>query len=84
MCTSLRSVSSSVLVAKGSCWEVLQVTPCSVYLWLESRAERINISYSMHSAIAPDRHSASEERVDSSSVLVAKVSSLPKRHLVWY
>ena len=28
----------------------------------------------MDSAIAPDRHSASAERVDTSSVLVAKVS----------
>ena len=34
----------------------------------------INVSYRMDSAIAPDRHSASAERVDSSSVLVAKVS----------
>ena len=49
---------------------------CSLqYLWLdsESRAERRN--FSMDSAIAPDRHSAAAERVDSSSVLVAKVSS---------
>ena len=55
---------------------VLQFTPCgaSVYLWLESRAEIINVSYRMDSAIAPDRHSAAAERVDSSFVLVAKVS----------
>ena len=43
--------------------------------WLESRAEiLIYVLYSMDSAIVPDRHSASAERVDSSSVLVAKVS----------
>ena len=34
----------------------------------------INVSYRMDSTIAPDRHSASAERVDSSPVLVAKVS----------
>ena len=34
----------------------------------------IEASYRMDSAIAPDRHSASAERVDSPSVLVAKVS----------
>ena len=34
----------------------------------------INVSYRMVSAIAPDRHFASAERVDSSSALVAKVS----------
>ena len=35
----------------------------------------INVSYRMDSAIAPDRHghSASAERLDSSSVSVAKV-----------
>ena len=33
----------------------------------------VNVSYGMDSAIAPDRHSASAELVDSSSVLVAKV-----------
>ena len=33
----------------------------------------INVSYCMDSAIAPDRHSASAERVDSSSVLVANL-----------
>ena len=48
----------------------LQFTPCDVYIWLESRAEIINVSYRMDSAIAPGRHSASAERVDSSSVLV--------------
>ena len=53
---------------------VLQFTPYSVlvyYLWLESRAEIINVSYRMDSTIAPDRHSAAVERVDSSSVLAA-------------
>ena len=34
-------------------------TPCDVYIWLESRAEIINVSYRMDSAIAPGRHSAS-------------------------
>ena len=58
---------------------VLQFTPssCGVYdllVWLESRAERTNVSYRLNSAIAPDRHSASAERVDSSSALVAKIS----------
>ena len=38
-----------------------------------SRAEIINVSYRMDPTIAPDRHSASAERVDLSSVLVAKV-----------
>ena len=51
---------------------------CSLHLavytfLLESRAEIINVTYRMDSAIAPDR------RVDLSSVLVAKViySGLP-------
>ena len=44
-------------------------TPCGLYLRHESRAEIINFSYRMDSAIAPDRHSALGERVDSSSVL---------------
>ena len=29
------------------------VTPCDAYLWLESRAQIINVSYRMDSAIAP-------------------------------
>ena len=58
---------------------VLQFTPCDVYILLESRAEIINVSYRMDSATAPDRHSASAERVDTSSVLVAKVSSTKAR-----
>ena len=45
-----------------------------LYNCLESRAEIINALYRMDSAIAPDLHSASAERVDLSSVLVAKVS----------
>ena len=36
---------------------VLQFTPCGVYLWLESRAEIINVSYRMDSVIAPARPS---------------------------
>ena len=38
---------------------VLHFTSCDVYIWLESRAEIINVSYRMDSAIAPDRDSAS-------------------------
>ena len=54
-------------------------------MWLESRAEIVNVSYLMDSAIiAPDRHSAAAERVDPSSVLVAKVahrsSPVPRHH----
>ena len=51
---------------------------CSLHLTMSingsNHEQRINVSYCMDSAIAPDRHSASAERVDSSSVLVAKVS----------
>ena len=50
-------------------WNVLQFTPCGVYLWLESPAEIINVSYRMDSAIAPDRYSASAQRADSSRYL---------------
>ena len=35
----------------------------------------VNVSYRMDSAIAPDRHSAAAERMDLSTLLVAKVSS---------
>ena len=47
-----------------------KVTPCGVYLWLESQAEIIKVSYCimMDSAIAPDRDRHAE-RIDSSSVL---------------
>ena len=44
-------------------------TPCSVYLWLESQAEKTDISYCIDSSIGPDRHAAAAERVDSSSDL---------------
>ena len=56
----------------------LLFTPCDVYLWLESRAEIMNVWYCMDSAIAPDRHS--DSAVDSSSVLPVLVllTSLPR------
>ena len=63
----------------------LQFTPCGVrvYLWLrvESRAEPeiINVSYRMDSDIAPERHSASVERVHSSSVFGTCVISWGSR-----
>ena len=51
---------------------------CSLHLAMSiygsNHEQRINVSYCMDSAIALDSHSASAERVDSSSVLVAKVS----------
>ena len=40
-----------------------------VHLWLKSLAEITNVFDHMDSAIAPDRHAAAAERVDSSSVL---------------
>ena len=54
--------------------ECSAVTPCGVFLWLESRAERTNVSYRTGSAIVPDRRSAAAEPVqvdhsDASSVL---------------
>ena len=41
------------------------ITPCGVYLWLESRANKLTLRIAW---ILPLRHSAAAERVDSSSV----------------
>ena len=51
-----------------------------VYIWLESQAETLNVSYRMESAsaIAPDRHSASAERVDTLSVWILPLRRLRK------
>ena len=46
----------------------LQFTPCGVYLHLELRAEILNVTYRMDSAIAPDRHYAAAELVDLPTV----------------
>ena len=59
-------------------WNVLQFTPCGVYLWLESRADTKNVSYRMYSAIAPDRHS-SEADGGCSGTCVTTLARLPRR-----
>ena len=48
-------------------------TSCGVYFWFESRAEtrRTDASFRLDSAIAPDRHSAAAERLDTLSVLAS-------------
>ena len=48
---------------------------CSLHPAMSIYHEQRNVSYCMDSAITPDRHSASAEGVDASSVLVKKAKS---------
>ena len=61
------------------CSAVYRSTPCGVHLGLESRAEIINVSHRMDSAVAPDRNSASAEVTTASGS--AKQTTNPARQI---
>ena len=63
--------------------ECSAVLHLAVYIYGSNHEQRmINVSYRMDSAIAPDRHSAAAECVDSdtSSVLLAFDSNILENH----